>query len=47
MDALCWQVPVWTDCCALFIQEISAEERKKLQKRKHLADKLKEEVIRK
>ncbi|KAM9365844.1 cilia- and flagella-associated protein 36 isoform 2-T2 [Pholidichthys leucotaenia] len=27
--------------------EISAEERKKLQKRKHLADKLKEEVIRK
>ncbi|XP_008319555.1 cilia- and flagella-associated protein 36 isoform X2 [Cynoglossus semilaevis] len=29
------------------VQEISAEERKKLQKRKHLADKLKEEVIRK
>ncbi|XP_076599765.1 cilia- and flagella-associated protein 36 isoform X2 [Chaetodon auriga] len=28
-------------------KEISAEERKKLQKRKHLADKLKEEVIRK
>lgn len=31
----------------LFTQEISAEERKKLQKRKHLADKLKEEVIKK
>ena len=31
----------------LFMQEISAEERKKLQKRKHLADKLKEEVIKK
>lgn len=31
----------------LFTQEVSAEERKKLQKRKHLADKLKEEVIRK
>ena len=29
------------------MQEISAEERKKLQKRKHLADKLKEEVIKK
>ncbi|XP_020507455.2 cilia- and flagella-associated protein 36 isoform X3 [Labrus bergylta] len=28
-------------------QEITAEERKKLQKRKHLADKLKEEVIKK
>ncbi|XP_054455927.1 cilia- and flagella-associated protein 36 isoform X3 [Anoplopoma fimbria] len=28
-------------------QEISAEEKKKLQKRKHLADKLKEEVIKK
>lgn len=28
-------------------EEISAEERKKLQKRKHLADKLKEEVIKK
>lgn len=27
--------------------EISAEERKKLQKRKHLAEKLKEEVIKK
>ncbi|XP_061692607.1 cilia- and flagella-associated protein 36 isoform X2 [Syngnathoides biaculeatus] len=30
-----------------FSQEISTEERKKLQKRKHLADKLKEEVIKK
>lgn len=29
------------------VPEISAEERKKLQKRKHLADKLKEEVIKK
>lgn len=28
-------------------QEVSADERKQLQKRKHLADKLKEEVIRK
>eukprot|EP00064_Thunnus_orientalis_P018837 superscaffoldBa00004477_g18945 len=36
-----------TACSALFTQEISAEERKKLQKRKHLADKLKEEVIKK
>uniref|UniRef100_A0A3Q0RRA3 Cilia- and flagella-associated protein 36 n=1 Tax=Amphilophus citrinellus TaxID=61819 RepID=A0A3Q0RRA3_AMPCI len=31
----------------LFTQEISAEEKKKLEKRKHLADKLKEEVIKK
>lgn len=35
---------VWS---GLFTQEISAEERKRLQKRKHLADKLKEEVIKK
>uniref|UniRef100_A0A3B5MDG3 Cilia- and flagella-associated protein 36 n=1 Tax=Xiphophorus couchianus TaxID=32473 RepID=A0A3B5MDG3_9TELE len=34
-------------CSDLFTQEISAEEKKKLQKRKHLADKLKEEVIKK
>uniref|UniRef100_A0A3P9KU44 Cilia- and flagella-associated protein 36 n=1 Tax=Oryzias latipes TaxID=8090 RepID=A0A3P9KU44_ORYLA len=33
--------------CGLSLQELSAEERKRLQKRKHLADKLKEEVIKK
>ena len=43
----CYPFSLLTACSGVFTQEISAEERKKLQKRKHLADKLKEEVIKK
>ncbi|KAE8280843.1 Cilia- and flagella-associated protein 36 [Larimichthys crocea] len=41
------EAPTTTVTAPLHKEEISAEERKKLQKRKHLADKLKEEVIKK
>lgn len=47
VDYIINQVVNPTAWLGLSIQEISAEERKKLQKRKHLADKLKEEVIKK
>lgn len=41
------ETPSTTTSTTTTVPEISAEERKKLQKRKHLADKLKEEVIKK
>ncbi|KAM9344804.1 cilia- and flagella-associated protein 36 [Symphorus nematophorus] len=41
------EAPTPTPTTTTTTPEISAEERKKLQKRKHLADKLKEEVIKK
>ncbi|XP_019126236.2 cilia- and flagella-associated protein 36 isoform X3 [Larimichthys crocea] len=41
------EAPTTAVTAPLHKEEISAEERKKLQKRKHLADKLKEEVIKK